>query len=281
MYIQLRSLYKTIIHILSYSNIFQHFLQYFFNSQRSTSKIPCGNRGVYGIIFQVIYMFSVIFDMDGTLFDTQRIFIPAWDSIGESLGIKDMGKHIPAVCGMNKEGGNAYLREHFPGIDAEAFRKAESDYVEKNLVVKFMPGAPELLKFLKERGIKTALATGTSRESTEHHLKETGISGYFDAMVCGGEVKNGKPAPDIFLEAARLLNEKPQNCFVLEDSLNGIKAGYNAGMKCIGVPDIVSFTDEDRKLMFAQIKRLDEAIDIFKRLIDGKQENIPNKDIFQ
>ncbi len=219
-------------------------------------------------------MFSVIFDMDGTLFDTQRIFIPAWDSIGESLGIKNMGRHIPAVCGMNKEGGNAYLREHFPGIDTEAFRKAEAEYVEKNLVVRFMPGAPQLLKFLKDNGIKTALATGTSRKSTEHHLKETGISGYFDAMVCGGEVKNGKPAPDIYLTAAKLIGESPQNCFVLEDSFNGIKAGYSAGMKCIGVPDVVPFTEEDRKLMYAQIKTLDEAIDIFKRLLDSKESSI-------
>ncbi len=212
-------------------------------------------------------MFSVIFDMDGTLFDTQRIFIPAWNTVGEKYGIKNMGVHIPAVCGVNPKGSDDYLKNNFPELDVAAFKSEVKAYVEENMVVKFMPGAPELLEFLKENGIKTALATGTSRLSTEHHLNEVGLNNYFDATVCGNEIENGKPAPDIFLRAAELLSVKPSDCFVFEDSVNGIKAGYKAGMKCIGVPDIVTFTDDDRKMMFAEIKSLDKAIEIFEKIL--------------
>ncbi len=212
-------------------------------------------------------MFSVIFDMDGTLLDTQRICIPAWDTVGEELGFKDMGKHLTAVCGMNTEGSNAYLKEHFNGIDIDIFRKKTGKYIKDNLAVAFKEGAPELLEYLKQNGIKTALATGTSRKSTESHLKAVGISDYFDVIVCGVEVKNGKPAPDIFLQAAELLEVKPETCFVLEDSRNGIKAGFNAGMKCIGVPDIITFTDNDREMMYAQVETLYDVIKIFKKEI--------------
>jgi len=213
-------------------------------------------------------MFSVIFDMDGTLFDTQRIFIPAWNTVGEKYGIKNMGKHIPAVCGVNPKGSDDYLKKNFPDLDFKAFKSDVREYVVKNMVVRFKKGAPELLKFLKEKGIKIALATGTSRNSTEHHLNEMGLTDFFDATVCGNEIENGKPAPDIFLRAAELLRVTPSECFVFEDSLNGIKAGFSASMKCIGVPDIVKFTDEDRKMMFAEIESLDKAIAIFENILN-------------
>ena len=211
-------------------------------------------------------MFSVIFDMDGTLFDTQRIFIPAWNCIGETYGIKNMGEHVPNVCGMNPAGSTAYINKHF-NIDGVAFRQKVREYIEENLVLRFMDGAEELLTYLKQKGVKIALATGTSRESTEHHLKEMGLLNFFDATVCGSEIENGKPAPDIFLKSAKLIGAKPEDCFVFEDSLNGIIAGFKACMKCIGVPDIVKFSDEDRKMMFAEIKSLDKAIEIFENLL--------------
>lgn len=210
-------------------------------------------------------MFSVIFDMDGTLFDTQRIFVPAWNTIGELYGHKDMGRHIPCLCGVSPQYSTDFLNVNYPDIDAAAFKADVKAYVEKNLVVKFMPGAEELLKYLKQKGVKVALATGTSRKSTESHLKEMGLSDYFDATVCGDEIENGKPAPDIFLKAARLMGANPEDCFVFEDSRNGIIAAYGAKMKAIGVPDLVEFSKEDKEMMFAEIERIDKAIEIFEQ----------------
>ncbi len=212
-------------------------------------------------------MISVIFDMDGTLFDTQRICIPAWDWAGERQGFHNVGKHIPAVCGMSDVGWQKHLKDNFPGMDVQKFSSEAREYVIKNLAVKYMPGAEELVKFFKEKGIKIAIASGSSQDSIKHHLCEVGGTHYFDAIVGGADVKNGKPAPDIFLLAAEKLGAKPEDCYVLEDSENGIRAGYAAGMKCIGIPDIVQFSEEVKTLETAEFKSMFEALEYFKSLI--------------
>lgn len=209
-------------------------------------------------------MISVIFDMDGTLLDTQRICIPAYDYAGKLQGVKDMGKCIPDVCGTNEAGSRKYLEKNFPDLDVTKFRSDMREYIAKNLVVKFKKGAKELLEFLKENNIKFALASGTSRPSVMHHLNELGIAEDFDAIVCGNDVENGKPAPDIFLLTAEKLGVSPQNCFVFEDSENGIKAGVSAGMKTIGIEDVAPFSQEVKSLIWKQLNSLDEAIEIFK-----------------
>ena len=211
-------------------------------------------------------MFSVIFDMDGTLLDTQKIFIPAWEWAGENQGIKDLGKDLPNVCGMNINGWSAYLEEHYPTLDVDRFNKEMRAYVEEKLVVRFRRGGRELLTYLKQRGIKVGLASGSSRKSVDHHLKEVGISDYFDATVAGNEVTKGKPFPDVFLLTAEKMGVLPQDCYVFEDSVNGVKAAVAAGMKCIGFPDIAEFPEDIRKLLVAEIDSLDGAIEIFEKL---------------
>lgn len=213
-------------------------------------------------------MFSVIFDMDGTLLDTQKICIPAWEYAGKLQGFDGVGESVPAVCGMNENGWTRYLEEHYKGLDTVPFKREVRSYIAKFGEVRFKDGAEELLHFLKENNIKTAIASGSSSQTVEHHLNLVGAYHLFDAIVGGGDVKNGKPAPDMFLRAARLLGADPENCFVFEDSSNGIKAGYAAGMKCIGVPDIVSFNDEIKKLMFKELESLSEAIDLFKNMCE-------------
>lgn len=212
-------------------------------------------------------MLSVIFDMDGTLLDTQRICIDAWDYAGNLQGIKNMGSHIYKVCGMNEVGWTGYLSENFPNLDIVLFKKEMREYIVNNLEVKYKQGAEELLTFLKQNNVKIALASGTSRPSINHHLKKVGATDFFDAIVGGGDVKNGKPAPDVFLKAAELIDAKPEECFVFEDSANGIKAAHKAGMKCIGIPDIVSFDEQTKKLLFAHLDNMSEAVELFKKLI--------------
>ena len=212
-------------------------------------------------------MFSVIFDMDGTLLDTQRICFPAWDYAGEKQGFKNAGSLMTMVCGMNINGSNAILRKHLPQVDVEKFRADAREYIVNNLVVKFKDGAKELLYYLKERGIKIGLATGTARPSTEHHLKEVGVLDMFDAIICGTEVENGKPAPDIFLETARKMGVKPEDCFVFEDSQNGVIAAHKAGMKCIGIADVVPFNDSTKALMYCELNNMYQAIEIFEKSV--------------
>ena len=211
-------------------------------------------------------MFSVVFDMDGTLLDTQRICIPAWDYAGQEQGISGLGVYIPEVCGMNQIGWGGYIKNKFPQLDLEKFVNDCRDYIIKNLVLRLKPGAKELLHFLKGRGVKIGLATGTSRPSTLHHLKEVGIFDLFDAIVCGAEVENGKPAPDIFLKAAQLLGVDPLNCYAFEDSENGVKAATAAGMKCFGIADIKPFSQEVKEIMFRELNSMEEAIPFFENL---------------
>lgn len=202
--------------------------------------------------------------MDGTLFDTQKPFIKAWDICGEYQGFKNMGEHIPAVCGMNEAGNIAYLSTHFPTLDYEKFRKDVREYMLRNVTIRYKKGAKELLEYLKSRNIKIGLASGSTRGSIEHHLKEVGAEHYFDVILGSTDIENGKPAPDIFLKAAKLMDVDPKTCYVFEDSANGIKAGFAAGMKCIGVEDIIPFSEKTKKLMCRELESLNQAIEIFE-----------------
>ncbi len=212
-------------------------------------------------------MFHVIFDMDGTLLDTQSICVPAWDYAGEKQGILGMGSAIPNVCGMNEIGWTAYLEEHFNTLDIPLFKKTMRDYIIENGKVTYKKGAEELLAFLREHGIRLALASGSSHASINHHLNEVGAMDVFEVRVGGKDVEHGKPAPDIFLLAAEKMGVDPKDCFVFEDSSNGIRAAHAAGMKAIGIPDVAPFSEETKKLMVAHLESLDEAIEIFKKLV--------------
>lgn len=213
------------------------------------------------------YMFSVIFDMDGTLLDTQRICIPAWEYAGRLQDIKGMGSCIEKVCGMNEIGWTAYIESNYPTLNTAEFKENYRDYIKKNGEVRFMPGAEPLMKFLKDKGVKVALASGTRRATLLGHLKKLSCEDYFDAIVGGDEIENGKPAPDIFLKAAELLCEKPENCFVFEDSANGVRAAVSAGMKCIGIPDVAPLSEEVKSMLFAELNNLGEAMEVLNKII--------------
>ncbi|MBQ8600701.1 MAG: HAD-IA family hydrolase [Clostridia bacterium] len=209
--------------------------------------------------------FYVIFDMDGTLLDTQRVHIPAWDHAGEQQGLSHVGMHIPYVCGMNEIGWGGYLLEHFPELDLTKFKKDAAKYVSAHRKVTFMPGALNLLEYLKKLGIPMAVASGSDTAEICSHMKELNVLHYFDAVVGGEQVQNGKPAPDIFLKAAELLGAEPADCFVFEDSANGVRAGHAAGMKCLGIPDIAYFDAEVKAMLSAELKNMNEAIPFLKK----------------
>ena len=212
-------------------------------------------------------MINVIFDMDGTLLDTQKVYIDAWDYSGKLQGIPGLGNDIPNVCGMNEEGWSSYLVNKYKELDIEKFKAVVFRYVKENGSAEMKKGAKELLEFLKERNIKIALASGSDRDAVIYNLKKAGCFLYFDEIVGGDEVECGKPAPDIFLLAAKRLNAKPSDCFVFEDSKNGIISGSKAGMKCIGVPDVAPFDEESKKLMLKELPSLKEGIDVLKEYI--------------
>ncbi len=212
-------------------------------------------------------MFSVIFDMDGTLLDTQSICIPAWEYAGNLQHIPGMGSAIAKVCGMNENGWTRYLEDKYPSLDIPLFKVTMRKYIIDNLKVRYKKGAAELIDFLKSKGIRLALASGTSRPSIDHHLKEVGAQDLFEVIVGGKDVENGKPHPDVFILTAQKMGVDPKDCYVFEDSANGVRAAYAAGMKPIGIPDVAPFTDDIKKLMYTELTSLDEAIDMFGKIL--------------
>jgi HAD superfamily hydrolase (TIGR01509 family) len=106
------------------------------------------------------------------------------------------------------------------------------------------PGIQELLGVLKEKGIKTAVATSNNRSIVENYMEMAGLTNSFDAVVCGDSIQKSKPAPDIYLYAAEKLGAEPSKCMGVEDSVNGVKSVRAAGMVCVMVPDLIPFTIE-------------------------------------
>lgn len=212
-------------------------------------------------------MFSVIFDMDGTLTDTQSVCIHAWDYAGDLQGFKNAGESIRYICGMNKEGWEAYLAEHYEGIDLLKFDKDMRQFIIDQGTPKLKKGAVELLEFLKQNGVRMAVASGSQIYEIEWKLGDTGIIHYFEVFAGGDEVERGKPAPDVYLLAAERLGVSPEDCFVFEDASFGVMSASAAGMKCFGIADVVPFTDEAKEIMFKELNSLDEAIPIFKEYL--------------
>ncbi len=209
-------------------------------------------------------MLGIIFDMDGTLLDTQRIFIAAWDTVGAAHGFGPLGRHIPDCCGMSAEAWQRYLIERYPTIDIPRFHADTKEYISRHLVVRFKEGAGTLIAFLKEHHIPFAIASGSSHALIEHHFESLGGLADYAAVVGGDEAQHSKPAPDIFLLAAQKMGLAPEDCIVFEDSPNGVLAAHAAGMSCIGVPDVAVFSKEIKEILLAELPSLDRAIPLIQ-----------------
>lgn len=184
-----------------------------------------------------------IFDMDGTLLDTERLGMKMWDEAIKRLNSPLNGEFKRRIIGVNRATSAAIAYEMFGensmfNETAALSGKLFTEYIEKN-GVPFKDGAEDILICLKSKGVKAAVATSTSEKSAEKTLKKAGLYGYFSAFAFGDEIARGKPEPDIFLLAAKRLGEDIKNCAVVEDSPNGIKAAKKSGAFVIAVPDIV------------------------------------------
>jgi HAD superfamily hydrolase (TIGR01509 family) len=193
---------------------------------------------------------AVIFDMDGLLIDSERAILQSWreTAAAQSLNLDD-GVWLSMV-GLH-ETGCAELLDGLLGAErAERLSvQCKLDYdhkVERGLPLK--AGARELLQHLSDRGMPLAVATSTRGERARVKLARSGIDGYFAHVVTSSDVVHAKPAPDLYLLAARRLGIPPQDCIALEDSEFGVRAAAAAGMRVIQVPDLVPATELTRSL---------------------------------
>ena len=190
--------------------------------------------------------------MDGVLFDSEKISRMMWIKAGAEFNVPDVLEAELCVIGRSFADTCQFLRErygeNFPAVE---FRTRCSElfheYVSKN-GMPLLPHAKEILEYLSQKGYPLALASSTRRVVVDRELENAGLTPYFKTVTCGDEVPHSKPEPDIYLKACASLGFAPKNCAAVEDSPNGIRSAYRAGMKCIMVPDQVQ-PDEELKCL--------------------------------
>ena len=213
---------------------------------------------------------AVIFDMDGIIFDTERLYIESWKVVAQEYDLNNVTDMAYRIIGVNDIMSRKVFTDYYQGTrDYDQCRKRVSEVFHSRYDGKIpvKPGVHEILAFLRERNIPVALASSTRIETVQRELKEAGLYQAFDHIIGGDMIKQSKPAPDIFLAAAEKLQEAPENCYVLEDSHNGIRAAAAAGMHPIMVPDLLEVTEEMQELAETVCPTLYEAIDYLDRRI--------------
>ena len=213
---------------------------------------------------------AIVFDMDGPLFDSERIVQRSWEEAGNQLGLEHMGETIYHTLGMNLAGRNHYFRntiaKDFP---CEEFAKQARIWFYKIVNEEGLPmknGARKLLEYGKVNGYRMAIATSSRKEYALKNLKAAKIYDFFDAGVFGDMVQHAKPDPEIYLKACDSIGAAPANCIALEDAPAGIRAAYAAGMKPIMIPDLVAPTPEIEALLYETCDTLLGVIGILEKL---------------
>ena len=186
----------------------------------------------------------------------------AWS--GYAMWLIDSFKGAPAELCCK------FFDDYYKGvIDYWEAKELRTQHVYKIRETEGIPvkkGVKDIFEYIRNNGLKCAVATSTRRESAEKTLHEIGVWDYLDAVVYGDEVEHGKPEPDIFLRAAKAIGVNPSEAVVVEDSINGIKAGYAADMRVVHIPDTIAIDDDIRKLTYMVCADLNGLIDVVESI---------------
>ena len=210
---------------------------------------------------------GAIFDMDGLLFDTETVYQRGWTIIADEFGVERKPGLGKACCGTCGDLTLRLVNEFHPTVDAEAYVRRVIEYVHdeaaKNLPV--MEGAREILQYFHEHGVRIATASSSTVAQIEANLIKSDLRDYFDAVVGGDLVANGKPAPDIFLLAAERIDVPPVDCYVFEDGYNGLRGAATAGCAPVMIPDTMLPTDEMCTICTGVYPSLSAALDAIRQ----------------
>ena len=213
---------------------------------------------------------GIIFDMDGVLIDSERQSNEGWLWAAGQLGVDMPMWLIDSFKGAPAELCCKFFDDYYNGvIDYWEAKELRTQHVYKIRETEGIPvkkGVKDIFEYIRNNGLKCAVATSTRRESAEKTLHEIGVWDYLDAVVYGDEVERGKPEPDIFLRAAKAIGVNPSEAVVVEDSINGIKAGYAAGMRVVHIPDTIAIDDDIRKLTYMVCDDLNGLIDVVESI---------------
>lgn len=215
---------------------------------------------------------GLVFDMDGLLFDTERIVQRSWTLSGAELGYPDIGEQIYNTIGFNRKKRAAYFKnlygENFPH---DVFQEKAAAYFMEIADKEGIPvkeGVREILAFAAEHRLQVGLATSSSSEYAVENLRAAGIYEYFDGFVCGNQVTCSKPDPEIYQKACQAISVQPEEAIAFEDAPAGIESAFGAGLKAVMIPDLVSPSDEILKKVWMVKKSLSEVIPFLREELE-------------
>jgi len=210
---------------------------------------------------------AVILDMDGTIFDTERLGIEKWIQAFKEFGIPAPVETLYEKIGLSGKDSRRFMqKESDIEFDYDIIKKRKQQLIKEYIAKYGTPikkGFEELVGFLNSKKINVAIATSRTRDGTMHYIQHAGkdVDKKFNVIVTGDMIENGKPSPDIFLHTAKMLGVLPEHCLVIEDSINGIKAAVAAKMRVIMIPDLIEPSEEIKQLNFSVKRSLLDVID--------------------
>lgn len=213
---------------------------------------------------------AIIFDMDGVIFDSEKIVFHCWEKAGKRYGLSNIWETYVKVIGVNTAETKAIVLEAYgEDFDYEKFSAEASMLFYETADKAGLPvkkGVRELLSYLKEKQIPLGLASSTEQVIVEAELKQAGLFHFFSVIVGGDLLKRSKPEPDIYLMACEKMGVEPRDAYAIEDSHNGIRSAYAAGMSPIMVPDMLEATEEMRQKSIVVLEDLLQVKDWFEAL---------------
>ena len=213
---------------------------------------------------------GVLFDLDGLILDTEVLYSRFWMEACHFYGFPMTYEQSLTMRALDRRKGAAMLEHYFgPSIDYLQTRTKRVELMEAFVDangVGLKPGIRELLRYLEEQGIATAITSSSPIPRIRKYLAFHGLENSFQKLCSGRDVPNGKPAPDIYLQGAAVLGLRPEECLALEDAPSGIRSAHDAGCFTVMIPDQDQPSPETKTLLHGKADSLADVIDLLKAL---------------
>ena len=208
-------------------------------------------------------MNTILFDMDGTLFDTEKHYQWAWRKAIADAGYELDASEVLKLRSLGAPYNVAQFQEWFgEEVDYRAIRQERVDLMKDMLAheIPLKPQVPQTLEKLRQMGYSMAVVTATAQEQAVSNLKLAGLLPFFDHVISASMVKRGKPAPDVYLHACEVLGVQPENCYAVEDSPNGVMSAHAAGCRTIMIPDLSQPDEKLSRILYGKAETLTDVI---------------------